>query len=217
MQQAHRREPPGIYLDLFRAQSASRAAPAAAPQQVGRTARRCRASGQQHLGHGPLLEVLPEAWLEAVSRSTQHPATCSHTPDRNRTGGSSAGPRVSGNRTAQRLLPGRGTGKQQAAPPVPAGPPRFPWLLTRPRCASLFSRPRSRSKRCFATDFLVGASPQLGGGGSSWGNCPHLSSESPRKRFNARKVRPLGTPRGCSRARTGSLPCWDHLWAELQG
>lgn len=28
---------------------------------------------------------------------------------------------------------------------------------------------------------------------------------------------PLGPPRGCARALTGSLPCWDHLWAELQG
>lgn len=43
--------------------------------------------------------------------------TFPHSCDRNRTGGSSAGPRVLGNKTAQRLLLARGTGRQQTAPP----------------------------------------------------------------------------------------------------
>lgn len=48
-------------------------------------------------------------------------------------------------------------------------------------------------------------------------NCPHLSSDSPRELFGTRKVKPLGTPGGCSQALTGSLPCGDHLKAELEG
>lgn len=104
---------------------------------AGRKALHWRASRQQLRGHGPQLKALPEAGLDAVSRSTQPSTTYSHTRDRNRTGGSSAGPRVSGNRTTQRLPPGSETGRQQAAPPVPTSPPLFPWLLMLPRCASL--------------------------------------------------------------------------------
>lgn len=103
-------------------------------------------------GNRPLLEALPEAGPDAVSRSTQPSATHSHTRDRNRTGGSSAGPRVSVYRTAQRLPPGSRTGRQQAAPPSPpALPPRAVSLAAHaPTLCFTLSVLGSSSRPCFA-------------------------------------------------------------------
>lgn len=163
-------------LELFREQSAARAALTTSPWP---TAQHWKASRQQHLGHGPLLE----AFTKHTALSDIFPHPC----NRNRTGGSSTGPRVSVNRTTYRLLPGRGTGRQQ----YHSSPPHPPlW--------------------CYCAHAVLRFSP------SASGPCFACAEAQWTSRFSKRGEA-LWDTRRLLLALTGSPPCWDHLWAELQG